>query len=607
MPAFKPLGTGVSLWLALAVALLWTVHPLQTESVTYVVQRAESLVALFYLLTLYCVICGATAAKPAFPPAADQAATLPRPVSRVPRAGLWYAAAVLACLLGMAAKEVMATAPLVVLLYDRTFLAGSLAEALRRRWGLYLGMAATWALLAYLVLSTGLVGRTATIETSDSWAYACTQPGVILHYLRLCFWPSPLHIRYHWPYATTAMEILPGAVVLAVLAAATLWGLIHRTAWGFLGACFFLILAPTSSLIVLKQPAFEHRMYLPLAAVVTLVVLGGYAALTALGERGKIVGGGLVAAVCLGLAILSYQRNGVFQSEISIWADTVAKDPTDAEAYNNLGVALAKLGKRDEAIACYRKALEIEPDYAYAQRNLGENLYQQGKLDEALLHCRKAVESDPDYRDAHFSLGNVLFLQGHYAEAVLCYRKALAIDPAYADAHGNLGFALEKQGKPAEAIAQYEKALELNPSQADAHENLSRVLYERGKVAEALAHWREVLRVRPERRLVLDAAAWVLATSPDASLRNGAEAVALAQRAMQLSGGRDLVVCNILAAAYAEAGQFPQAVAAAGQALDLAVAAGNTAAADVLRARIKLYQAGRPLRSSGPTHWPPVY
>ena len=148
----------------------------------------------------------------------------------------WYASAVLACLLGMATKEVMVTAPLVVLLYDRTFLAGSFAEALRRRWGLYLALAATWGLLAYLVVSTGLLGRRAGVRARyDWWSYACTQPGVILYYLRLCLWPQPLCLDYGWPVATCVRRHPAGGGLSAVLVAATVWGLVRRKAVGFPG------------------------------------------------------------------------------------------------------------------------------------------------------------------------------------------------------------------------------------------------------------------------------------------------------------------------------------------------------------------------------------
>jgi hypothetical protein len=244
--------------LSLTVALIWTVHPLQTESVTYIIQRTESLMGLFLLLTLYCAI---------------RSFDSPRPRR-------WQVAAVLACALGMGSKEVMIGAPILVLLYDWIFVGSSFREIWRRRWALYAGLAATWVLLALLV-ATGQA-RQAVISASfaqlGSSAYAKTQCGVILYYLRLSLWPHPLVVDYNdWPIAKTAMDFVPWAVVLGAMLCATLVALWRRSWLGFPGAWFLIILAPSSSLIpIISEPAAERRMYLPLAAVVVLITVIGY-------------------------------------------------------------------------------------------------------------------------------------------------------------------------------------------------------------------------------------------------------------------------------------------------------------------------------------------
>ena len=243
--------------LALAIALLWTVHPLQTGAVTYIIQRTESLVSLFFLLTLYCVIRGTTSTE---------------------RARGWNVAAVLSCLLGMGTKEVMATAPLVVLLYDRAFLSGSFRAALALRRGLYAALAATWGIVIWLLIATGFHGNTTGFGVTGFTAssYLLTQPGVLARYLRLAFWPVGQCLDYGWPPAQWPGEVvLPGLLIVGLLGL-TVWALVKRPALGFLGATFFLILAPTSSFVPIRDAAFEHRMYLPLAALVTLVVLGVY-------------------------------------------------------------------------------------------------------------------------------------------------------------------------------------------------------------------------------------------------------------------------------------------------------------------------------------------
>ena len=242
--------------LALAIAMLWAIHPLQTESVTYIVQRAESLVGMFYLLTLYCFIRGATSGGGRY----------------------WYAAAVLACLLGMASKEVMVSAPLMVLLYDRAFLAGSFREAWRRHYGVYLALASTWLLSGWLVVVAGSRGGTAGFGAGvSSWAYLCTQFGAIVHYLKLSVWPRPLLFDYGPDTVPITLAIIPNALFVGLLGLATLVALWRWPKIGFLGAWFFAILAPTLSIVpVATQVVAEHRMYLPLAAVVIAVTLAGY-------------------------------------------------------------------------------------------------------------------------------------------------------------------------------------------------------------------------------------------------------------------------------------------------------------------------------------------
>ena len=249
-PVFRGHFDAAADGLALSAAVLWTVHPLQTESVTYIVQRAESIMGLFYLLTLYCFI---------------RAAESPRPRA-------WYGLCLSACALGMASKEVMASAPLMVMLFDRTFVSGSLREAWRRRWPWYVALASTWILLGYLLFFTGSFGNAlvnAQLRGDSRWAYLLAEPGVMIHYLRLSVWPYPLCFDYFgWPMARTWTGMLLPSLMIAILTAAAVWAWKTNSPWGFLGAWFFLILAPSSSLVPTDSPAYEHRMYLSLAAVV---------------------------------------------------------------------------------------------------------------------------------------------------------------------------------------------------------------------------------------------------------------------------------------------------------------------------------------------------
>jgi tetratricopeptide (TPR) repeat protein len=486
--------------LALAGAMLWAVHPLQTESVTYIIQRAESLMGLFYLLTLYCVIRGAGPAQ-----------------------WLWYVAAVLACLLGMATKEVMATAPLAVLLYDRTFLAGSFAEAWRRRWGLYVGLATTWGVLAYVVLSAGLIGHYSELGAPDPWSYARTQPGVILHYLRLSVWPSTLCLQYDWPVPNGLAEILPGALVVALLLAATAWGLMKRKAYGFLGAWFLLILAPTSSILPLGQLAADHRMYLPLAAVAALGAASGHVLWEKLLSRSAGQGGqspfspdmtpgrvgwwaatkgtvpgaapflrwaapmAVLAAALGALGSATVQRNSDYRSLLAIWQDTVHKDPGNALAHTNLAVALDAAGRTAEAIEHFHVALRLKPNLAEAHANLGIVLANHGRLDEAIKQYQQALQLKPRFAESHHALADALAGLGRTDEAIEHYRQAVRLKPDYAEAHHAWADALAAVGSTEEALEHYRHALRLNPENAEAHNNLGIALLQSRQPGEAIA------------------------------------------------------------------------------------------------------------------------
>ncbi len=456
--------------LALAVAALWTVHPLQTEAVTYVSQRAESLMGLFYLLTLYCFIRG----------------------TESPKVEFWFALSIVACLLGMATKEVMVTAPLMVLLYDRTFVGGSFRAAWTQRRWLYLGLGGTWILLGYLM--AGLQRRGVGYGLGVTWqAYALTECWAVVNYLRLAVWPHPLVFDYGMDMVIHhAAEAVAYALILLVLVAGTVVGLKRSPAIGFIGAWFFVILGPTSSVVpIAYQPMAESRMYLPLAAVVVLEVMGIYA----LAGRRTVA---VVAVLAAGLGVLTMQRNEDYRTDIAIWADAVAKRPENSRAHCNLGVVLTRTGRIPEAVAHLDQALRITPGYAEAHYNLAVALAQQGKAQEAIGHYEQALRINPGYAEPHNNLGNALQQEGKIEEAIAHYEQALRINPDYVEAHYNLAVALEQAGRLQDAIAHYEQALRLTPDYAEAHYNLAVALAQQGKAQEAIGHYEQALRINPD-------------------------------------------------------------------------------------------------------------
>jgi len=290
--------------------------------------------------------------------------------------------------------------------------------------------------------------------------------------------------------------------------------------------------------------------------------------------------------------------NGQDEAAIAGWKEALELNPEDARAQNHLGTALLKKGSLDEAIAHFQKAVEVNPEFSSAQNNFGVALLKEGKLEEALTHFQNAVEADPEFGDAQNNLGGALLQKGGLDEAIPHFQKALEVNPQSADAQSNLGIALSQKGRLEEAITHLQKALELNPGQARNHYNLGNAFYLQGKIAEALVQWREGLHIDPNDVPLLTQTAWLLATCPEASIRNGTEAAGLAERALQLSGGQDPETLDTLAAAYAEVGRFAEALQTARRALDLATQQNLRPLTEALKARIALYEAKTPYRET---------
>lgn len=506
---------------ALATALLWAAHPLNTQAVTYIVQRGESMMSLFYLLTLYALARS----------------------DRSSRRRAWSAVAVAACALGMGSKPVMVTAPVVALLFDRALVGGSFREAVRQRWGLHLALAATWLVLlpggTVRSVLTG-VGEGAThvgfgATTVTPWEYARTQPGVILHYLRLALWPDALALDYGWPVASTAREIVPPAMVVASLLVLTIAGVASRHPLSFPALFFFAVLAPTSSFVPVKDLAFEHRMYLPLAAVVLLVVIAARHVLSGMERRRP------AAAVALGIAGLTvttsalgfatHQRNKAYVSMAEMWRDALKKRPNNPRALVAVGNELCRERRYQEAVALYRRALEIKPLFWDGEYNLGVALEWLGDLDGAAAAYRTAMRYVPFRWEAHEALGRVLHKQGRSREAIVvlraaadkaptrpllwvllgqataatsdydgaldAFRRAVSIDSSSVWTLVELGNTLSGAGRDAQAVEAYRAALAVAPNDGIARLNLGNALGRMGRLREALAELEQAARLEP--------------------------------------------------------------------------------------------------------------
>ncbi|MBI5765396.1 MAG: tetratricopeptide repeat protein [Planctomycetes bacterium] len=650
LPRFGATFSGSAHWIAFIASALWLVHPLQTMCVTYIVQRAESLVSLFYLLTLYCSL---------------RAATESRPLG-------WQFGAVAACAVGMATKEVMATAPLAVLIYDRVFLSHSFVSALYKRRTMYAGLGFCWVILASLVIG-GPRSETAGFALKDwtPFEYAKTQPEVILHYLSLVFWPNPLVIDYDWPIASAAIKVLPAAAVILIMVYASARAVLRGSPAGFLGASFFLILSVTSSVIPINIIASEHRMYLALAPVILFVVMAVHRALLRLANAGagptagRFVACILFVSATVALVAGTRHRNMDYASAYSLWGQALMHRPKNPRAMNSMGYVYSSAGKFAEAIPFYQKAIELWPVYVDAHFNLAEDLRRIGQHDDAAKEYEFVLQQSPRDAYAYAGLAGVFVAKGRLKDALECYERAISIRPDDPDILASMGVVLAAAGRFEDAVAKHRAALVLRPDDVALHAQFGSILAQMNRLSEAGDQFAEAVRLDPSNSAAryrlglarlssgrtaeavvalrqsaqespgnpdvhlaygkaLSAAgdavgavgefrkslelnpklieaqaelAWILATSPNDKLRNAEEAVRLAEEAARSTQEKNFAFLDTLGTAYANAGRFDDAIRVTSTALDLARTAKQSDAEAKIASRIALYRERRPFRS----------
>lgn len=527
--------------IAAGVPLLWAVHPLASAAVMFVVQRNEQMAAFFYLLLAYCFLRGVGSGGP------------------IAQRG-WLAAGVVAMGAGVLSKEVMATAPLLVLLADRTFFAGSFRAAWRARRAFYVGLAAMEGVLAWLMVAAeqraGAVGLGLGMGT---WEYLLTQAGAVAWYLRLCFWPDPLVADYGTPVVTSLGAVGWQAAGLVALLGSGCWLVwSRRSIWGFLIVTFFVILAPSSSFVPLTtQTMAEHRMYLPLAVV--MVGAGGGLLALLPGRWGL----GLVGLGAAGLAWGTVARTQDYRDARTIWSDTVAKAPENARAHLNLGRVLHEAGARGEAERCFRRSIELRPDSVEAHYNLGLVLTQTGRGGEAIGHFEHALRIEPGYGPARSDLAGVLLASGRPEAALREMLLAVAAQPGRPDFRVNLGNVYSTLGRSREAEEAYREAVRLGPRDPVALQVLGQWLLAANRPAEAAPVLETLVQLRPEK-----ADGW--AALGRAQLLSGRreEAVAACARAVAAEPtSAELRLAHALA--LAAAGRLDEAIVAAEAALAL--------------------------------------
>lgn len=445
-------------WVPFFTAFIWLVHPLQTQSVAYLVQRMNSLAAVFYILSMLFYV-----------------------KSRLNdddrRKWQLLAGCAIAGLLAVGTKQIAATLPLFIILYEWFFFQGLSLKWGRRHILVLVGIFLSLIVISLIYLGTDPIARILSAYGHRDFTLTqrvLTQFRVIIFYISLLLWPQPSRLNLDHDFALShsltdplatlmAMMIIIAMIALAILTARREPLLSYGIFW-FLGN-----LVIESSVIGLEL-VFEHRNYLPsMFAILAMVALAlRYA---------KPTWTAAIALCAVGILFTAwtFERNRIWVDELSLYRDCAEKSPAKARPHNNLAAILLQHGRLQEAADEFQMALKIKPDYADAHYNLGNAMVRQGKLQEGIYHFSKALHLRPRSVKALNNLGATFVLQGRLAEAIDCFEKALRVNPSDPDLHKNLGIAYKKQGDLAGAWQHFSKALELNPENEPVRRNLEEI------------------------------------------------------------------------------------------------------------------------------------
>lgn len=559
-------------WRCALVAALFALHPLRAESVAWISERKDLLSGLFFVLTLMAY------------------ARWTRQPGRS-RMGVCVFLT-----LGLLSKAMLVTTPLVLLLLDHW----PLQRTARIRWPRLV----TEKFPFFFLCAAAAVAQLIAVQQGHSEAQAAPLAARAANAVVSCatyvvqmFWPAGLAGFYPFPKQGTEPLTLCAAAALlgAISVAAYRWR--RQAPWFAVGWLWYLImLAPVLGFIQAGDISRADRYtYLPhIGLYLSLAwALGSWCAGHA---RRAILAGTLAAVLLAAAAVMAYRQTGYWKDGETLWTRALDCTSNNATAHYNLGTGRLRNGKLDEAAAQYHLALDADPRFADAHMNLGRVLLEKGLPEEAIASYRKAIDINPRSAEAHFNLAIALSGKQRAQDALRHYQTALEIKPAYFDAHNNLGSLLLQGGKVDEAIHHYEQALRLQPGSVKAHNNLAVALVRKGRMAQAITHYNKVLEIEPDHDKALNSLAWLLATQPDAKLRDGARAVSLATRANERTGGNNPLVLRTLAAALAEAGRYEDALQTAQLGLERATAQENQSVARGLRDDMELYKARKPVR-----------
>ena len=529
------------LWRSAFVAAVFAIHPLRVESVAWVAERKDVLSGLFFMLILGAYV-------------ALRAATV-----------AWAVCALLLLLfaLGLMCKPMLVTVPFVLLLLDYWPLDRSGKKFPITR-SLIIEKLPLLAMAGASCVAT-LFAQEAALRPLADFPLLVKLGNASLSYvayIRQMFWPSDLAAYYPFAIKDVVLsKVLLALILLTGISVAVFVLRRHRylvTGWLW----YLIMLGPVIGILqVGNQARADRYTYLPQIGLYLLLTWGA-ADFCARWPQRRLLLGSLASVVLVALALTARTQAAYWKDSQSLWSYTIARTSDNAMAELNLGEAVYKQGKLEEAITHFRRALQFQPNEATINGSLGVALLNTGQRDKAMAHLRASLEINPNQAPIHSTLGVALLEAGQAEESLAHLRTAVAIAPDDGDAHYNMGNTLRQMGRAREAVIEYDSALRINPDDTEALNNI----------------------------------AWTLATSRDALTRDGTKAVQLAERADALTHSGSPVISATLAAAYAEAGRFGEAVKAAQRALQLATEQGQVARANSIRGQIELYQSGQPFR-----------
>ncbi len=469
--------------IALFTGLVFVAHPVQTEAVTYIWQRAASMAALFYLASLCFYV----------------KSRLQPPQHRVLRR-IYYISSLMMVILAMFTKENAITLPLMILIYESIFL--------KTKKNL------DWKYLAPFLLTLCIIPLTFLLSKSEIFQdhhgnlqipggvitplhYFLTEFRVMITYIRLCLFPFNQTMDYDYPIFKSVFELPVFFSILFLIS--ILYGakrlLPKYRLISFSIFWFFLTLAiPESSFWEMGDVILEYRLYLPLAGFSLFLVSSAYYLLEKNSIRTMTI---VLLGILAGYSLLTYQRNMVWKDEFTLWDDAVKKSPHKARAYNNRGSSYSLQGNLMAAMSDYTKAIELFPDDADSYYNRGTTYYNLGNLAQAIVDYNKAIELSPNDTDAYYNRGFAYYSQGNLAQAVADYSKVINISPSDADTYARRGLVYYHQGKIAQAIADYNSALAIDPHDADAYANRGNAYASLGNLTQALADYTKVIEINP--------------------------------------------------------------------------------------------------------------